>query len=88
MRGPFRQFVEASLGQGLLLITCGLPGIWKTETSEEISKTKGYPIVRSDLVRREVLKNEDIFDLSIIHLLVDTTQETLEDWYIIGLEKR
>lgn len=45
-----------------MLITCGLPGTWKTETSEEISKIKGYPIVRTDLVRKEVLKNEDIFD--------------------------
>jgi len=34
----------------------------KTETSEEIARLKGYPIVRTDLIRREVLKNEDIFD--------------------------
>lgn len=45
-----------------MLITCGLPGTWKTETSEEISKIKGYPILRTDLIRRELLKNEDIFD--------------------------
>ena len=45
-----------------MLITCGLPGTWKTETAAEISKIKGYPIFRSDLVRLEVLKNEDIFD--------------------------
>ncbi len=45
-----------------MLITCGLPGTWKTETSEEISKIKGYPILRSDLIRLEVLKGEDIFD--------------------------
>ena len=62
MKEPFAEFVETKLGGGILLITCGLPGTWKTETSEEISKIKGYPIVRSDLVRREVLKNEDIFD--------------------------
>jgi len=62
LRQPFGKFIEAELGTGILLITCGLPGTWKTETSEEISKIKGYPIVRSDLVRREVLKNEDIFD--------------------------
>ena len=46
----------------MLLITCGLPGTWKTETSEEISKIKGYPILRSDLIRLEVLRNEDVFD--------------------------
>ena len=45
-----------------MLITCGLPGTWKTETSEEVSKIKGYPILRSDLIRLEVLKGEDIFD--------------------------
>jgi len=62
LREPFAKLVESELGTGVLLITCGLPGTWKTETSEEISKIKGYPILRSDLIRLEVLKNEDIFD--------------------------
>ena len=62
MREPFQRFVETRLGSGVLLITCGLPGTWKTETSEEISRIKGYPILRSDLIRLEVLKGEDIFD--------------------------
>ena len=62
MREPFAKFVERKLGANTLLITCGLPGTWKTETSEEISKIKGYPILRSDLIRLEVLKDEDIFD--------------------------
>jgi len=54
--------MESELGAGVLLVTCGLPGTWKTETSEEISRIKGYPILRSDLIRLEVLKGEDIFD--------------------------
>ena len=62
LREPFAEFVETELRPGTLLITCGLPGTWKTETSEEISKIKGYPILRTDLIRLEVLKNEDIFD--------------------------
>ena len=62
MKEPFREFVKSKLGAGVLLITCGLPGTWKTETSEEISRIKGYPILRSDLIRLEVLKDEDIFD--------------------------
>jgi predicted kinase len=62
LKEPFGKFIESKLGSGILLITCGLPGTWKTETSEEISKIKGYPVVRNDLVRKEVLKNEDIFD--------------------------
>ena len=62
MREPFVRFVESELGTGFLLIVCGLPGTWKTETTEEVSKIKGYPLLRTDLIRLEVLKNEDIFD--------------------------
>lgn len=62
MKGPFTKFVASKLGEGVLLITCGLPGTWKTETSEEISRIKGYPILRSDLIRLEVLKGENIFE--------------------------
>jgi predicted kinase len=65
LREPFAEFMKTELGFGTLLITCGLPGTWKTETSEEISKIKGYPILRSDLVRLEVLKNEDVFDVKV-----------------------
>jgi len=62
LKEPFAKFVEGELGASILLITCGLPGTWKTETSEKISKIKGYPILRTDLIRRELLKDEDIFD--------------------------
>ncbi|MCL0037034.1 ATP-binding protein [Dehalococcoidia bacterium] len=62
MKEPFARFIEAELEPGILLITCGLPGSWKTETAEEVSKIKGYPIIRTDLVRLEVLKGEDVFD--------------------------
>lgn len=65
MREPFGEFVKRELGPETLLVTCGLPGTWKTETSEEISKIKGYPILRSDLIRLEVLKNEDVFDVKV-----------------------
>jgi hypothetical protein len=56
------KFIETELGSGFLLIACGLPGTWKTETTEEVARLKGYPLLRSDLIRLEVLKNEDIFD--------------------------
>ena len=65
LREPFAEFVKTELGSGVLLITCGLPGTWKTETSEEISKIKGYPMLRSDLIRLEVLKNEDVFNAKV-----------------------
>ena len=29
------KFIETELGAGFLLIACGLPGTWKTETTEE-----------------------------------------------------
>jgi len=65
LREPFAEFAEAELSPDILLITCGLPGTWKTETSQEISKIKEYPILRTDLIRLQVLKNEDIFDAKV-----------------------
>ncbi len=65
MKEPFVEFVENELGGRFLLIVTGLPGTWKTETTEEIAKIKGYPLLRTDLIRLEVLKNEDIFDEKI-----------------------
>ncbi len=62
MKEPFVKFIETQLGTGFLLIACGLPGTWKTETTEEVARIKGYPLLRSDLIRLEVLKGEDIFD--------------------------
>jgi uncharacterized protein len=65
MKEPFATFIKKELEPRTLLITCGLPASYKTETAEEISKIKGYPILRSDLIRLEVLKNEDIFDVKV-----------------------
>jgi predicted kinase len=65
LKEPFAKFVKNNLGPKTLLITCGLPASYKTETSEEVSKIKGYPILRSDLIRLEVLKNEDVFDAKV-----------------------
>ena len=62
MKQPFSKFVKRELKPNMLLITVGLPASWKTETSEEISRIIGYPIIRTDLIRKQVLKGEDIFD--------------------------
>jgi len=62
LKEPFMKFIETEPGSSFLLIACGLPGTWKTETTEEISKIKGCPLLRTDLIRLEILKNEDIFD--------------------------
>lgn len=62
MREPFLHYVKNSLGSNFLLIACGLPGTWKTETTEEVARITGYPLLRTDLIRLEVLRNEDVFD--------------------------
>lgn len=62
MKKPFAEFINNEIQPGTLLIACGLPGTWKTETTEEVSKLKGFPILRTDLIRKEVLKGMDIFD--------------------------
>jgi len=62
MKEPFVEFMKKELEPGAVLIACGLPASYKTETTEVISELKGYRILRSDLIRLEVLKNEDIFD--------------------------
>jgi predicted kinase len=62
MKEPFVKFMKNELGPKTVLIACGLPASYKTETTEVIADLKGYTILRSDLIRLEVLKNEDIFD--------------------------
>ncbi|MGE5554845.1 MAG: AAA family ATPase [Methanocella sp.] len=65
MSEPFEAFIEANIEPNTLLITCGLPASYKTGIAQEISKRKGYPILRSDLIRLEVLKDQDIFDTKV-----------------------
>ena len=62
MREPFVEFMKRELQPRTVLIACGLPASYKTETTEVIAEIKGYQILRTDLIRREVLKGEDIFD--------------------------
>ena len=61
MKEPFASFVKTKLEPRTLLITCGLPASYKTETSEEIAKIKGYPILRSDLIRLRSPKERGYF---------------------------
>jgi len=62
MKEPFVEFMKKELEPNTVLIACGLPASYKTETTEVIAELKDYRILRSDLIRLEVLKNEDIFD--------------------------
>lgn len=74
MREPFAQYIKNNLKPGFLLIACGLPGTWKTETTEEVTKIKGCKLLRTDLIRLEVLKNEDIFDARVAGNMDKRTQ--------------
>jgi predicted kinase len=62
MREPFVEFMKRELGSMTLLIACGLPASWKTETTEVIEDIKGYKRLRTDLIRLDLLKGEDVFD--------------------------
>lgn len=56
------QFMDNQLAPGIVLIACGLPASYKTETTEVIARLKGYYVLRTDMIRLEVLKDEDMFD--------------------------
>lgn len=62
MREPFKEYITKELGTDTVLIACGLPASYKTETTEVIARLKDYTILRTDLIRLHVLKGEDIFD--------------------------
>lgn len=65
MREPFGKFIKNELKPGFVLIACGLPGTWKTETTEEVHKIKGGKLLRTDLIRLDVLKGQDVFDTKV-----------------------
>lgn len=62
MKKSFADFIERDLEPRSLVITCGLPASYKTGIAEDILSLKRFVVLRSDLIRREVLKNEDVFD--------------------------
>jgi hypothetical protein len=74
LREPFTEYIEKEIESGFVLIACGLPGTWKTETTEEVAKIKGCKLLRTDIIRLEVLKNEDIFDEKVASNMSKRTQ--------------
>ena len=58
----YTDFVKKFFEPKSVVIACGLPATYKTETIEVASEILGVKILRSDLVRLDVLKDEDIFD--------------------------
>jgi predicted kinase len=62
MEKDFSKVIESEIPKDSLLISVGLPGSWKSPVTEEIARLKGFQILRSDIIRLEVLKGEDVFD--------------------------
>jgi predicted kinase len=62
MARDFLDVIKSEIPEDSLLISVGLPGSWKSPVAEEIVKIKGFQILRSDLIRLEVLKGLDIFN--------------------------
>jgi predicted kinase len=58
----FSKVIKSEIPKDSVLISVGLPGSWKSPVTEEIAKMKGLQILRSDMIRLEVLKGQDIFD--------------------------
>ena len=62
MEKDFLEVIESEVPKDCIMISVGLPGSWKSPVTEEIAKMKGFEILRSDLIRLEVLKGLDVFD--------------------------
>ena len=62
MERDFSEVIQSEVPTDSILISVGLPGSWKSPVTEEIAKMKKLQLLRSDLIRLEVLKGEDIFD--------------------------
>jgi hypothetical protein len=65
MRENFKAYIDKEIGNDALLITCGLPATKKSGAMKIIARLKGYKILQTDLIRREVLNDENIFDEKI-----------------------
>jgi len=58
----FLKVIQSEIPENGVLISVGLPGSWKSPVTEEIARVKGFHILRSDMIRLEVLKGQDVFD--------------------------
>jgi hypothetical protein len=62
MERSFTEVISSEIPTNSVLISVGLPGSWKSPVTEEIAKRKGFDILRSDMIRLEVLRGLDVFD--------------------------
>jgi predicted kinase len=62
MERSFTEVMESEIPNDAVVISVGLPGSWKSPVMEEIARMKGFHLLRSDLIRLEVIKDQDVFD--------------------------
>ncbi|MGD0822074.1 MAG: AAA family ATPase [Desulfomonilia bacterium] len=90
MREPLKTFIDKEITDEMVIIACGLPATNKTETTEVIARIKGYTMLRTDIIRKEVLKDEDIFDEKVASdmdkrkLVYDTMFAKAEEFASLG----
>ncbi len=62
MNEPFLSYVEREYPPDAVVIACGLPATNKSWSMRLVAERKGYPVLRTDVLRRELLESEDIFE--------------------------
>lgn len=65
MSEPLTDFIRSRLAPDSLMILCGLPATGKSTAAGLIARMRGFPIIATDAVRREILKDADIFDPAV-----------------------
>ncbi len=85
MERAFAEVVESEVPKNSVLISMGLPGSWKSPVTEEIARMKGFQILRSDMIRLEVLKGQDIFDNQVASSL-ENRRKVYEEMFRMAIE--
>ena len=62
MERDFLSVIQSEIPENGVLISVGLRGSWMSPVTEEIARVKGFQVLRTDTIRLEVLKGQDIFD--------------------------
>ena len=65
MKELFLDFAKKKVHSKTIVIACGLPASCKTPIAEYIAQIKGHKILKTDLIRLEILKKEDVFDENV-----------------------
>jgi predicted kinase len=84
MREPFEAYVKEAYEGAPVVIACGLPATNKTETMEVVARAKGYRILRTDMIRRELLKDTDIFNEKVASDMGQRTRVYAEMFRLAG----